>query len=308
MYDFPSNPVRRSEFGGFPSENPWFQQQNSSRYNRGPSDYFVRPSRQAQLMEEQHLQQMKQKQKLIEQQRLRQEKLLTKLQTSALKIQKTWRGYRVRKDDLLKRLRTLNNLESKFQETVQRYAHVLQFDPEAPIELQESQKLQRDVIVFEETLTTYLLAIDSIQVLGSSIIRERRKSIVQRIEQVLFAIEPVKRIIVERVQRQREQKALEIEQAKEIHEAGMEEMKGEEMKEIPVVPKVEMNDNVQGDGEVTQKSKNDSPLVDNEAEQTKELTIEDFHKKNKDLLELLQQRDQRIRELELEITRLRSKL
>jgi len=149
--------------------------------------------RQAPRQQQQYRQQQAQEQPTTKRQPQPQPRKKVNLNKPALKIQRLWRGWNVRKYELISKLRAIKKIDDEVDELLflnQQFLHPTSIT-EVPSDVSVTNNVPRPLLQFEHELTTKLLSTDEIS--GRiEIIRTSRKELVNKIEGILQEVDAAK--------------------------------------------------------------------------------------------------------------------
>lgn len=313
--------------GGFweePNNNDifnFFHPSSIQRSSRPSREQQARMMRERQLKEEQRkkMQQEFHKKKQLEMQEKKRKEELERKEKAATYIQRIWRGYKVRKLEIISKLRLLNQINNKIEEIVNRYKPKIQetINPSNA----DIKRRYRNILGLEEDLTKQLFSLDSIITSGVEILRKSRKKIVQRIQKFLHELDVVKKEV--KVKFDQVEKEEEEERQRKQEERRLEEERKAKMEIEEVEPTVEMEERkgsyeipirfVEGeDRKMETEGENEKePMETSSQFQEEEEEVEDVsYLKNEidRLKKLLSEKDHYIQSLEDELEQLKSKL
>eukprot|EP01111_Echinosteliopsis_oligospora_P012974 TRINITY_DN453_c0_g1_i1.p1 TRINITY_DN453_c0_g1~~TRINITY_DN453_c0_g1_i1.p1 ORF type:complete len:344 (+),score=97.28 TRINITY_DN453_c0_g1_i1:84-1034(+) len=112
---------------------------------------------------------------------------------SALKIQRLWRGWNVRKYELVSKLRAIKKLDEEVEvlwADNQQFLHP-SVSTQVPPDVQVTNNIPRPLLLFEHELTSKLLSTDEITGRHDTI-RTNRKDLVNKIEKILAQVDSAK--------------------------------------------------------------------------------------------------------------------
>jgi len=115
----------------------------------------------------------------------------------AIKIQRRWRGWDVRKHEIVSKLRSIKKIENEVDvlessPATQEILNVSLTEPLPNLDTQYVGKVPRCVMALEHELTAKLLLLDGISG-GGDLVRQRRKALVSHIEKILSRVDPIKK-------------------------------------------------------------------------------------------------------------------
>jgi len=116
----------------------------------------------------------------------------------ALKIQRQWRGYQVRKYNIISKLRAINKIEEAVDELTATPINqqILNLNPLEPLPTTLDSyyvgKVPRNVMLLEHELAAKQLSLDEISG-AAEIVRPRRKALVTKIEAILSKVDAIKK-------------------------------------------------------------------------------------------------------------------
>jgi len=117
----------------------------------------------------------------------------------AIKIQRQWRGWQVRRHNMISKLRAIAKIESEVDSLVLTPVNqqILSLNPAEPLpatlDTYYVRGIPRNVLVLENDLTQKLLSLDEIGG-ASEIVRSARKGLISKIEKILSRVDAIKRI------------------------------------------------------------------------------------------------------------------